>query len=326
MPFRSIRRRVRARLPETRVRDWVYERRKAGEILTTADGSVARTGLEQELALKRQRERDREARAYSQRPPARVDFEGAEVRLYPTPPGPVLESRANAVDREPWTVRWLLGSMADGDVLWDVGANVGAYSLIVAKAFRGRASVVAIEPGAASFEALVRNVVRNDASGAVTPLCVALGARDAVVQFSYATLDPGEGRNAVRDESALDAELIQEGFTHRLPVLCASIDTLVGQWGLPHPTHLKVDVEQGEVEVLQGGTSVLASAPPKSVMVEVRSRAALDAVARLLQPIGLELARVAVKTRSGDAMDAFFARDPEELRSLLADLPDRGPR
>lgn len=325
MSFRSIRRRIQTRLPETRVRDWIWERRKTDEILATAGGAVAQTRLEKELALKRQRERHREARLYSQRPPTLMDFEGADVRLFPTPAGPVLESRANAVGREPWTVRWLLGSMTDGDVLWDVGANVGPFSLIVAKTLGTRVAVVAFEPGAASFEALVRNIVRNDVSAVVTPLCVALAARDGVVEYSYATLSPGEGLNAIRDASSIDAEAIQDGFTHRLPVLGVSIDTLVSRWGMPPPTHLKVDVEQGQVEVLEGGSSILTSAPPKSVMVEVRSRAALDAVARVLQPAGLELARAVAKARRGGPIDAFFARDPEALRALLADLPDRGP-
>src|ERR671932_123659 len=59
-------------------------------------------------------------------------------------------SRLRPVAKEPWTVRWLERSLRDGDVLYDVGANVGAYSLIAAAL---GAQVVAIEPAYANYAA-----------------------------------------------------------------------------------------------------------------------------------------------------------------------------
>ena len=41
--------------------------------------------------------------------------------------------RAASCAKEPWTVNWLRDAVGPGDVLYDIGANVGAFSLVAAK-------------------------------------------------------------------------------------------------------------------------------------------------------------------------------------------------
>ena len=48
-----------------------------------------------------------------------------------------------------------------GEVFWDVGANVGYFSLVAAAAVGATGEVVAFEPGAASLERLTANVSLN---------------------------------------------------------------------------------------------------------------------------------------------------------------------
>src|SRR5688572_1480089 len=71
--------------------------------------------------------------------------------------------------------------LADGGVLVDVGANVGAFSLIGSE--QPRARVVAYEPHPATYELLRENLRRND-RGNVEAICAAAGSRDGEIRIS----------------------------------------------------------------------------------------------------------------------------------------------
>src|ERR1051325_11538121 len=73
-------------------------------------------------------------------PPVRLDFPDHDIWLRATFAAE-RRWRAHACAKEPWTVRWLREKIGPGKVLYDIGANVGVFSLVAAVA-RG-ASVVA---------------------------------------------------------------------------------------------------------------------------------------------------------------------------------------
>src|SRR5207248_1639628 len=76
----------------------------------------------------------------------------------------------------PFTVEWIESSIRPGDVFYDIGANVGAYSLIAAKATANGARVFAFEPSARSFHDLSSNVLLNGCAESVVALPLALGS------------------------------------------------------------------------------------------------------------------------------------------------------
>ena len=98
----------------------------------------------------------------------RIDYGGADIVIGVTSRTEIL-SRLRPCAKEPWTVAWLERTLRAGDVFYDVGANVGAYSLVAAAL--GRAErVVAVEPGYASYAALCDNIVLNGRQDVVVPL------------------------------------------------------------------------------------------------------------------------------------------------------------
>lgn len=154
--------------------------------------------------------------------------------------------RSKAVRKEPWTFDWLKG-IGEG-VLYDVGACVGSYSLMAAA--RG-ATVVAFEPVPWNFAECVANVYLNSLEERVTVFPVAVGAEDgtAVIPHPSGPVPGfGEGGHA------------REWFTWLLrapQIALRKVD--------PKPTHIKIDVEGGEVRVLQGADLTTV----QSVIVEV---------------------------------------------------------
>ena len=83
----------------------------------------------------------------------------------------------------------------------DVGANVGAFSLIAAKVCARRGTVVAFEPGFASYAHLCANIVLNRCESIIVPLPVALGSTNGLGSFAYLTLDPGQSRHQFRQQA-----------------------------------------------------------------------------------------------------------------------------
>src|SRR5215510_9943048 len=76
-----------------------------------------------------------------------IDISGGSLRFVASTP--LLQARAKSVlTKEPDTIRWI-DSFDRSDVFWDVGANVGVFSLYAARS-RG-VRVLAFEPSADNY-------------------------------------------------------------------------------------------------------------------------------------------------------------------------------
>jgi FkbM family methyltransferase len=204
-------------------------------------------------------------------------------------PSALLQYRARSVlSKEPDMIPWLDGMGKDA-VLWDIGANVGVYSLYAA-CCRG-VRVIAFEPSAANFHVLTRNVELNRAQDRVTAYCVALSGETGLGMLNMASSSMGTAlsqfgragdRSRYWNDQAPVAGHGMVGFT---------VDDFIAQFPLPFPTHMKLDVDGLEWSILQGAAGLLRDKRLRSVMVELtvtdeRERAAAIA---LLDESGLKL-------------------------------------
>ena len=83
--------------------------------------------------------------------------------------------------RETVTMHWIRSYLGPDDVVIDIGANIGAYSLLIGKMMQvGKGCVYAIEPEAANYAALIQNIFLN-------------GVREKIVAYSFAF---GDSRRA----------------------------------------------------------------------------------------------------------------------------------
>jgi FkbM family methyltransferase len=217
----------------------------------------------------------------------RIDYDGAEIVIGVTSRAEIM-SRLTPCAKEPWTVRWLEQGIRDGDVFYDVGANVGTYSLIAAAQGRDGLSVLAFEPGYASFAALCDNVVRNRREEVIVPLPVLLADRTGLVTLGYSDVAAGGAEHSL--EPGANA-------VYRQSVLAYRLDDLVAQFRLPPPSLLKVDVDGAEAAVLTGAMATLEQERLRSVLVEVERASEADVVG-LLEGAGFA-ARERIDERDG---------------------------
>lgn len=150
-----------------------------------------------------------------------------------------------------------LRSFGPGDVLYDVGANVGTVALLAARLHGARLPVVAFEPAADSFEALVRNVRANEFASAIVPLQLALFDRTGIEPFHRASLGAGTALHAVGE--AIDYTRRPFAPVSVEHVLAFRIDDLIRVCGVQPPTRMKIDVDGFEDKVLAGAVDLLAS-------------------------------------------------------------------
>jgi FkbM family methyltransferase len=128
--------------------------------------------------------------------------------------------------------------LADGGVLVDVGANVGAFSLIASE--QPKAQIVAYEPHPATYELLRENLRRNGRRN-VDAICAAVGNRDGEIRISDTP-----GSSTTHAVSAADAA---SGPAITVPLL--RLDGDLARRGLT-PDIVKVDVEGFEYDALSG--------------------------------------------------------------------------
>jgi FkbM family methyltransferase len=196
----------------------------------------------------------------------KMDYERAEILLQ-------IESdveyttRLHSCAKEPETIEWIHSFFRDGDVYYDIGANVGAYALVAAKCFKGKVRVYAFEPGFPTFKQLCTNIVLNDCQDCVVPLQVALSDRTAIEVLNYSSLMPGGALHALG--AAVDYKGDRFQPVVKQPVLAFCLDDLIKYFDLPFPVHLKLDVDGIELRILKGARNTLAHSALKSVLVEV---------------------------------------------------------
>ena len=171
-----------------------------------------------------------------------------------------LTFRKHACAKEPWTVEFV--ESVQGGVFYDLGANVGSYTLV---SIANGNQTVAFEPGFANYAALCRNLVLNQWLDRALVFPVAIGAQNGMVWFQYRDLMPGAASHVLGQPSNnADKPL----FFHRQAVQLWKLDDIIKFGQLPLPTHLKIDTDGGEMGVLEGAAETLKVV--RAIMLEMK--------------------------------------------------------
>ena len=225
-------------------------------------------------------------------PPRKLDYPHADIYLRVASRSETF--RLRACGKEPFTVDWIQTHVGAGEVFYDIGANVGTYSLIAAKRPAGPARVFSFEASYASIASLCANILLNGVADHITPMPVALADRTAMNVFSLRDVEPGAARHALGPEPTEDGPAV-----YQQPIMMFRLDDLIEWFRLPPPNHIKLDVDGGEVAVLEGAARTLASPALQSILVEV-SASLSGEVTTMLEGHGLRLqSRVAVQNKAG---------------------------
>lgn len=179
---------------------------------------------------------------------------------------------------EPETLEWIDSSIKPGETLWDIGANIGLYSLYASQT--ANVTVYAFEPSALNFGLLTENIMLNKAGDHVKPFCIALSDKTALDNLHIRDFEIGHACNAAGNAETQFSGFTPE-FSQAIPVM--RMDDFCRVFDCPPPDHIKLDVDGAEGAILNGGPETLKSV--KSVIIEVEGRNAEEAATRIEQPL-----------------------------------------
>ena len=164
--------------------------------------------------------------------------------------------------KEPETLAWI-ETFENSSVFWDVGANIGLYSIYAAE--KKSCKVVAIEPSIFNLEILAKNIALNKAERLVTIFPIALTNQNSQGLFSMSSDEVGGALSTFGKEYGYDGKKLD--FKFQFQGIGMRMDNAVDLWGLDQPDYVKVDVDGIEHLVLEGFGEKLKKV--KSLLVEV---------------------------------------------------------
>ena len=176
------------------------------------------------------------------------------------PNGPCLYRAKTLKTKEPWTLDWI-NTFSEDDIFWDIGANVGIFSLYAA-IIKGT-QVFAFEPEAANYRVLNENIRVNNVFDKIKAYCIAVSDRHGFDHLNLSRIETAASGHQIINSIRQPAQpaYVQGCVTYTLDQLSEYI---------PKPTQLKIDVDGVEPLVIKGGLlKVLPNV--KSIMIEIDS-------------------------------------------------------
>lgn len=168
--------------------------------------------------------------------------------------------------------------LKQGDVVWDIGANLGLFAFPASHAVGKKGQVVAFEPDPFNAYLFSKSVAqKKTVSSPIDLLTIAVGEKNSIQSFwishysrALNHLESAPPKSEFADPSGLPRS--------KQTVLTISIDWLTKHF--PSPNLIKIDVEGAEVSLLKGAVELLRSNTPPIFICEVRDENA-DAVTEI---------------------------------------------
>jgi FkbM family methyltransferase len=152
---------------------------------------------------------------------------------------------------------FVFGRLRPGAVVVDVGANIGAFTLPVAKEVGTAGRVIAIEASPRVFPYLERNVILNELLNVRPVHCAAFNSDWQTVSFYETSIDRF-GKGSLGTHFQAD----------RISVPTRTLDSILSEQQVGRVDLIKMDVEGSEALVLQGAERLLTGDNPPAVVFE----------------------------------------------------------
>lgn len=189
-------------------------------------------------------------------------------------------------DKEEGTIAWIREHLRPDDVFYDIGANIGTYTVFAGCRLGVGGKVIAFEPHVPNASSLIENAVLNRLESTVQLVTAALTNHEGYARFNYlstlvSTSTSQYGTTSYAGESFEPKFVeIKHGCT---------IDLLWRLKLIAPPDLIKIDVDGLELDVLGGMRELLASSErPRSMQVELDVDSA-DGIIRFCEALGYVL-------------------------------------
>lgn len=233
-------------------------------------------------------------------------FDGSVIRINASDDGISLDLFYSGI-RERSSTSYLLSKINKEDVFYDIGANIGYYTIITARRLR---DVIAFEPYSKTYELLKKNVALNVLKNVKKyNLGIGQGVGNKILYV------PSKKNLAFFSEevSRNEKHIIKE----EVPIV--SLDHFLENFSPPPPTWIKMDVEGYEYSVIKGAKDVLGKYKPKIFMELHTNRVEkehLKELVKILLDLGYKIDYYVIETQKSIILP-FLDKTIEKLYACL---------
>jgi FkbM family methyltransferase len=206
-------------------------------------------------------------------------------------PGSITLSRSKLFfTNEPDTLSWIDG-FEDNAVFWDIGANVGVFSLYAAQVKSTR--VLSFEPASINYYVLTRNIEINKMDKRISAYCIAIGDVSKIGSLNMVHTSIGGARHEFGDSKE---DIIPEGesvlskVVFHQAVMGFSIDDFISRFNSPFPNYIKIDVDGNEDRIIDGASQTINDTRLKSIHMELdtKDKESCKRIIDILEKAGLQ--------------------------------------
>lgn len=198
-------------------------------------------------------------------PKCELEIDGKKL-IFATPSAFTRWRVESIFTKEPWTIEWL-NELSSEDLLLDVGANVGMYT-IWAAAIRN-CNVVALEPESMNCSILNKNIIQNNLDKLVKAYGIGLSNANEFCVLNMQDMRVGGSNHSAGEALNFNLEPMPVHFQQGCVVF--RLDDLIEKKNIPVPSRIKIDVDGFEHKVIEGATQTLQNSNVKSLLIETNT-------------------------------------------------------
>jgi FkbM family methyltransferase len=188
--------------------------------------------------------------------------------------------------KETGTIEWIKRDCRQGDVFFDVGANIGLYTVFSGSKVGAEGTVYSFEPHAINFAALLKTIHANNFESIVHAISLPLGNELNFGMFNYQSLAAASSTSQFEGNS-YEGDVFVPKYSELK--YCVSVDYLLSL-GLIKPAQMvKIDVDGLDYEVLKGMEGMLREkSRPRSIQIELGT-SSMQPILDLLEDVGYKI-------------------------------------
>jgi FkbM family methyltransferase len=170
--------------------------------------------------------------------------------------------------KEPETLEWIDSfDNSDKFVLWDIGANIGLYSIYAALK-HNNCEIVSFEPSTSNLRTLSRNISINNLENKIKIFTNPLSNKtDSFLKMKEGNFLEGGALNSFGEPFNFEGKNFKSEMNYQL--LGKSINSILDNKILQVPNYIKIDVDGIEHLILEGGDKYLKHENLLSLSVEI---------------------------------------------------------
>lgn len=185
-------------------------------------------------------------------------------------PNKIIEWRINnLLEKEPKTIEWINNFSGDKIIFWDIGANIGTYSIYAALKHSGKIKINSFEPSTSNLRVLSRNISINNYQNEIDIVQLPLFNKN----LAFSSMNESRFlEGAALHSFSVDYNYKGKKFNinNKYNLIGTSIDFLLENKVLSSPNYIKIDVDGAEHLILDGAKKLLASEnKPSQILIEL---------------------------------------------------------